>query len=363
MSEYIKIIDNKIINKNVKMKNKEQKEEEKKIPYQFTANPLNLMYIVDSDCLKMLNLLMQEESYWDSQRQLIDGYFFKSINELKDDMFMSNDQDVRLTIEALYTSGLIDVINQGEKHKASKFKINMKKIKEIDSKSIIEVKKFYQKICKFKRGHICSYMERKDCTNDQNKEVGNVSDIDKVSEPTTNCTTDCSTNCNTDCNTDCSATCTPKLDKLDLLNKSDSSNKIDDNIYNNNIINNNNNIAKENIEKESFHHLNTHIEDNKTNKVDINDQKDINASAPLAVAQPLELTKKITKEEQLIIDFNQAYKEKPENEFCLHLYGYNTDELNYILKMLPTNTISINKIKKSKIEHSISSILSKRHTT
>ena len=41
------------------MKNLELNDE-KKIPYQFTATPLNLMYIMDSDCLKLLNLLDQE---------------------------------------------------------------------------------------------------------------------------------------------------------------------------------------------------------------------------------------------------------------------------------------------------------------
>jgi len=210
------------------MENKKNKNEREKIPYQFTANPLNLMYIMDSDCLKMLNLLIQEESYWDSQRQLIDGYFFKSINELKDNMFIANDQDVRLIIEALYSNGLVDVINQGEKHKASKFKINIDKIIEINSMSITDVIKFYPRISKLKRGCVCSYMKRENCINDQNKEVGNVADIDKVSESATNCITDCHSSCTTDCNTDCSTTCTPKLDKLYLLNKSDSSNKIDE---------------------------------------------------------------------------------------------------------------------------------------
>jgi len=131
---------------------------------------------------------------------------------------------------------------------------------------------------------------------------------------------------------------------------------------NNNIINNNNNIAKENIEKESFHHLNTHIEDNKKDKVDINNQKVINASAPLAVAQPMELTKKISKEEQLIMDFNHAYKEKPEGEFFCSLHEYSIGELNYILKMLSTNTISINESTKDTIKYWISKILNKRQT-
>lgn len=167
--------------------------EERKIPYQFTANPLNLMFILDSDCLKMLNLLIQEESFWGSKGQLVDGYFFKSINDLKDDMFMSNDQDVRLTIEALYINGIIDVINQGDRHKASKFKINLEKIKEIDSKSILEVKKFCPLIRKLKRGSPCSYMEKTSCPITENTEVDDIiPNSDQVPESATNCNTDLS---------------------------------------------------------------------------------------------------------------------------------------------------------------------------
>lgn len=345
------------------MENKKNENEREKFPYQFTASPLILMYIMDSDCLKMLNLLIQEESYWRSQGKLVDGYFFKSINDLKEDMFMTNDQDLRLTIEALYRNGLVDVINQGEKRKASKFKINMNKIIEIDSKSIIEVKKFYPRICKLKRGDVCTFMKRKDCINDQNKEVGNVSNIDKVFESTANCTTDCNTNCTTDCNTHCSTTCTPKLDKSYLLNKSDSSNKIDDNINNNNIIiNNNNNIAKENIEKESLDPLNIHIEDNKKDKVDINDQKVIDASALLAVAQRLEPIKKMTKEEQLINEFCQACKEMEEKEFYKNIQHYSYNELKYINEKIPTLSIKMNDNKKGYIKYHIAMLQKKKES-
>jgi len=292
--------------------------EETKIQYQFTASPLNLMYVLDSDCLKMLNLLIQEDSYWRSQGQLKDGYFFKSINDLKDDMFMANDQDVRLTIDALYINGIIDVINQGDRHNASKFKINVEKIAEIDSKSILEVKKFYPIIRKFQRGHSCSYMKRKDCTNVQKSEVDNASDISKVPGSATNF------------NTDCGPTCTPKLDKSDLLNKSDSLNKIDNNIINNNIINN------VDIEKESFHHLNIEIDDKGKGFVDINDQEVTDASAPSQVAAHcIDSTNIYTKEELLISRFNQAYKEMGTSELESSMNNYTTEELKYIQEQLP----------------------------
>lgn len=144
------------------LETRKENEVKDSIPYQFTANPLNLMFILDSDCLKMLNLLIQEESYWKSKGKLVDNYFFKSVNELKEDMFMSNDQDVRLTLEALYVNGLIDVINQGEQWKASKIKINLDRISEIDKMSITDVKKFIPRILKLNRGTKCTYMQKEE---------------------------------------------------------------------------------------------------------------------------------------------------------------------------------------------------------
>ena len=304
--------------------------EERKIPYQFTANPLNLMFILDSDCLKMLNLLIQEESFWGSQGQLVDGYFFKSINELKSDMFMANDQDVRLTIEALYTNGIIDVINQGDKHKASRFKINQEKIKEIDSKSILEVKKFCPLIRKLKRGSLCSYMEKTTCPLAENTEVDDtIPDSVQVPGSGTNCSTNCSTDCHTNCTTDCSPTCTPKLDKSDLLNKSYSINNIDDNIINNNIINN------EDIEKGSFHSLNPSIGQNEQITTNLNEKQIVNASAPQAAAHGIDSTKINTKEETLVMEFYQAFKKTAYPEFRRSLEKYTTEELKYIQEQLP----------------------------
>ena len=246
------------------MKN-EELNDEKKIPYQFTANPLNLMYIMDSDCLKLLNLLIQEESYWRSQGRLDNGYFFKSINDLKEDMFMSNDKDVRLTIEALFINGLIDVIPQGNVHKASKFKLNMEKIMDYDSMTITDVKKFAQRICKLPRKATCTYMNRNDLTTKQTAKV------------------------DTKCSTDCPPDCTPKLDKsdslnnLDLLNISDCLNNIENDIINNNIIEN------KNFKQDHSHSLNNQIEDKEIIPVYNNNQQISDASIPQVDAQHLVL--------------------------------------------------------------------------
>lgn len=168
-----------------------------KITYQFTAVPTNLIYLLDSDCFKLLTLLMQEHSYWNSKNRLEDDYFFKSIEEIQNTLFMKNDQDVRLTIESLYVNGFIDVVMLGKKHQSNKFKINWNKIQEYDNISITDIIKFHSPITKMKRGTKCTYTNNTDCT--------------------TKCTTKCTTNWTTNCSPNCSTNCTPTLDNIDTL--------------------------------------------------------------------------------------------------------------------------------------------------
>lgn len=164
-----------------------------KITYQFTAVPTNLIYLLDSDCFKLLTLLIQEHSYWNSKNRLEDDYFFKSIEEIQNTLFMKNDQDVRLTIESLYVNGFIDVVMLGKKHQSNKFKINWNKIQEYDNISITDIIKFHSPITKMKRGTKCTYTNNTDCT------------------------TKCTTNWTTNCSPNCSPNCTPTLDNIDKL--------------------------------------------------------------------------------------------------------------------------------------------------
>lgn len=297
------------------MKNLELNDE-KKIPYQFTATPLNLMYIMDSDCLKLLNLLIQEESYWRSQGRLDNGYFFKSINDLKEDMFMSNDKDVRLTIEALFINGLIDVIPQGNVHKASKFKLNMEKIMDYDSMTITDVKKFAQRICKLPRKSTCTYMNRNDLATKQSGKV------------------------DTKCSTDCPPDCTPKLYKsdslnnLDLLYKSDCLNNIENVIINNNIIDN------KNFKQDHTNSLINQIEDKEITIVDTKYQQISDASIPKVDAQRLVPLKRETTNEDLILkkfmkDFSRyESKEINNDELCSLVKKYPINEIQYLTDKL-----------------------------
>ncbi len=186
-----------------------------KITYQFTAVPTNLIYLLDSDCFKLLTLLIQEHSYWNSKNRLEDDYFFKSIEEIQNTLFMKNDQDVRLTIESLYVNGFIDVVMLGKKHQSNKFKINWNKIQEYDNISITDIIKFHSPITKMKRGTKCTYTNNTDCT------------------------TKCTTNWTTNCSPNCSPNCTPTLDNIDKL---DNINNKENNIYNNILLENEKNL-------------------------------------------------------------------------------------------------------------------------
>ena len=211
-----------------------------KISYQFTAAPTNLIYLLDSDCFKLLTLLIQEHSYWNSKNRLEDDYFFKPIEEIQNILFMKNDQDVRLTIESLYVNGFIDVVMLGKKHQSNKFKINWNKIQEYDNISITDIIKFHSPITKMKRGTKCTYTNNTDCT------------------------TKCTTNWTTNWTTNCSPNCTPTLDNIDKL---DNINNKENNIYNNTIIENEKNLEVA-PSAEADVSTSTSTEENKT--VDVN---------------------------------------------------------------------------------------------
>lgn len=136
---------------------------EKKIEYQFIPAPLNLFYVCDVYTYSLLLALIQKESYWKLKDKLSsDGYFFMSIEEISDIIYLFDRGDIRCTIEALYINDIIDVrckgIGRGSKNKiANEFKINYDKIKEFDEMSIYDIKEFNVRIEKLKRGTKVTY--------------------------------------------------------------------------------------------------------------------------------------------------------------------------------------------------------------
>lgn len=118
---------------------------EKQIEYQFIAAPLTLFYVCDVYTYSLLLALIQKETYWKSKGKLSDdGYFFMSIEEIGDVIYLDNRNDIRCTIEPLYINGIIDVrctgVGRGAKNRvANEFKINYGKIKEYDEMSVFDL--------------------------------------------------------------------------------------------------------------------------------------------------------------------------------------------------------------------------------
>lgn len=78
----------------------------------FTRLPTKLIYTLDSDLLKMLAILIQQESYWIEHKKIgKDGSFYKPMKEFADCFRKKNYQDVRLILQTLQEEGFINTIS------------------------------------------------------------------------------------------------------------------------------------------------------------------------------------------------------------------------------------------------------------
>lgn len=101
--------------------------EMKEIP--FTRLPTKLIYALDSDLLKMLAVLIQQESYWIEHKKIgDDGSFYKPIKEFADSFRRKNLQDVRLILQTLQTEGFIHIISSKGGKQANYYRICWDKI-------------------------------------------------------------------------------------------------------------------------------------------------------------------------------------------------------------------------------------------
>ncbi len=99
----------------------------KEIP--FTRLPTKLIYALDSDLLKMLAVLIQQESYWIEHKKIRDdGSFYKPIKEFADSFRRKNLQDVRLILQTLQTEGFIHIISSKGGKQANYYRICWDKI-------------------------------------------------------------------------------------------------------------------------------------------------------------------------------------------------------------------------------------------
>lgn len=96
---------------------------------QFTILPTKLIYILDSDLLKMLAVLIQQESYWKEHKKIgSDGSFYKPMKEFADIFRKKNVQDVRLMIQTLQSEGFVEILSSKGGKQANYYRINWNKV-------------------------------------------------------------------------------------------------------------------------------------------------------------------------------------------------------------------------------------------
>ena len=276
---------------------------EKQIEYQFIAAPLTLFYVCDVYTYSLLLALIQKETYWKSKGKLSDdSYFFMSIEEISDTIYLFDRADIRCTIEALYINDIIDVrcngLGRGAKNKiANEFKINYNKIKEYDEMSIFDIKEFNIRIEKLKRGTKVSYdkQELEEASKEPRKKVNTKSVQDSTQVSTQDSTQDSkqvSTQDSKQVSTQiASNVATTTIYNIDNLNKKEkidniynlenknNLNNIEDNIYNN-ICNNRN--KKDEVKEIANADTSIGLADansffNNSNKVDTEDKIEMNS--------------------------------------------------------------------------------------
>lgn len=96
---------------------------------QFTRLPTKLIFVLDSDLLKMLAILIQQESYWIEHKKIgKDGSFYKPMKEFADCFRKKNYQDVRLILQTLQAEGFINTISNRGGKQANYYRICWDKI-------------------------------------------------------------------------------------------------------------------------------------------------------------------------------------------------------------------------------------------
>ena len=104
---------------------------------QFTRLPTKLIYALDSDLLKMLAVLIQQESYWIENKKIgNDGSFYKPVKEFADIFRKKNLQDVRLILQTLQSEGFIEIIYSNKSKQANYYRICWDKIASYNDKAI-----------------------------------------------------------------------------------------------------------------------------------------------------------------------------------------------------------------------------------
>lgn len=99
------------------------------IDYQFIQVPMNLFYLMDANCSKVLTTLIQMNSFYPKK----DGYFECAYKTLELACGMSRPV-IKASLAGLYLEGIIDVVSvgQGKGKNTNRYKVNVEKFKDYE---------------------------------------------------------------------------------------------------------------------------------------------------------------------------------------------------------------------------------------
>ena len=131
------------------------------INIKFTPIPTSLIYTCDGNCLKLVSLLINKESYWKSKGKLDNGFFFMTIEDISKSIHLSQ-KTINQSIEGLYRKEIIEVISEGTKGKryTNRFRINWNKINDLDKLTIEELCHLSNQINSSKRKDKLNYRNK-----------------------------------------------------------------------------------------------------------------------------------------------------------------------------------------------------------
>jgi hypothetical protein len=114
-----------------------EKKVEKKIDFQFTAVPMQLMTALDVNCRSMLFTLCQLSDYYADEQ----GVFFRTNADLSEQSKLSP-KLVTATIDTLYSHNIIEVwsVGKGKGKDSNRYRLNLDKFKEYEKYSFDDLK-------------------------------------------------------------------------------------------------------------------------------------------------------------------------------------------------------------------------------
>lgn len=164
-----------------------EKNVEKKIDFQFTAVPMQLMTALDVNCRSMLFTLCQLSDYYADEQ----GVFFRTNADLSEQSNLSP-KLVTATIDTLYSHNIIEVwsVGKGKGKHSNRYRLNFNKFKEYEKYSFDDLKNSEIQICTVKgynkKGYSPSYLKDDDKECSQENPQYPLIEIPQVPQSTNN---------------------------------------------------------------------------------------------------------------------------------------------------------------------------------